>query len=143
MLASQSGQDELEALAGLNAEVASSGRARALQALQARAPQAQAMRGQDWGVKQDRASATDLMNRFNAGQRQQTGMYNAGLAQQQYDNNMLRLSGQSAAVNGQAAGYEREGNNARQTGAGLANSALSYGQAYDWAQDPSKKKKDE
>lgn len=138
VLASQSGQDELEALAGLNAEVASSGRQRALQALLGRGNLAGQRRQQDWGVKTDKANATDLMNRFNASQRQASEMYNVGLPQQQFDNNMGRLAAQGAAMNGQAAGIDRQAAGVRQTGAGVANSAVSYGQGWDWAQDPSK-----
>lgn len=140
VLASQSGQDELEALAGLNAEVAASGRQRALQALMSRGQMAGQMRGQDWQQLSERANATDLMNRFNASQRQGVETFNRGLPQQQFDNNMGRLAAQSAAINGQAAGLERQAAGTRQMGAGLANSALSYGQAWDWGQ---KKKKEE
>lgn len=141
VLAAQSGQGELEALAGLNADVASSGRQRALQALLARGQQAGQMRGQDWQQSSERASATDLMNRFNASQRQATGMYNAGLPQQQFENNMNRLAGQTGAANNQAAGYDRAAAGTRQTGAGLANSALSYGQSWDWDPNNPKNKK--
>ncbi len=136
VLASQGGQDELEALAGLNADVASQGRQRALQALQARGQMAGQRRGQDWGVQTDRASAADLMNRFNASQRQTAEMYNVGLPQQQYDNNMQRLAAQNAARSGQAAGIDRQAAGTRQTAAGIGNAAVSYGQAWDWAQDP-------
>jgi len=135
VLAMQSGQGELEALAGLNADVASQGRQRALQALTARGQMAGQMRGQDWGQVSDRASAMDLMNRFNASQRQQAEMYNVGLSQQQFDNNMSRLAARGAAQNNQALGYERSAAGTRQTGAGLANSTLSYGQAWDDEED--------
>ncbi len=140
-LAAQSGQGELEALAGLNANIASSARERALQALTARGQQAGQMRAQDWAQTSGRASATDLMNRFNASQRQQTGMYNTGLPQQGFDNNMARLAAQGAAVNGQAAGIDRSAAATRQTGAGLANGALSYGQSWDDSPDNPKNKK--
>lgn len=136
VLAAQSGQSELDALAGLNAEVASSARNRAMQALSARAGNAAQMRGGDM----EKASATDLMNRFNASQRQGAEMYNVGLPQQQFDNDMLRRQAQAAAINGQASGYERAADGTRAMGAGAANSAMSYGQAYDWSQDPDNKK---
>lgn len=132
VLASQSGQDELEALAGLNAEVAASGRQRALQALQARGQMAGQMRGQDWQQLSERANATDLMNRFNASQR-------AGFQQNQIDNRMGLADRQAAAISGEAAGLAGQAAGTRQMGAGLANSALSYGQAWDWGQ----KKKEE
>ncbi len=140
VLAAQSGQGELEALAGLNANIASDARGRALQALQARGQMAGQMRGQDWSQLSDKANAADLMNRFNASQRQGAEMYNVGIPQQQYENNMGRLAAQSGAINGQANGLDRQAAATRQTGAGLANSTLSYGQAWDWAQDPNNPK---
>lgn len=143
VLASQSGQDELEALAGLNAEVAASGRQRALQALQARAGNAANMRSQDWNVKSEGATAVDLMNRFNASQEQTTNMYNLGLPQQQFNNNIVRLSAQTGANNNVATGLNNQAAGIRQEGAGVANATLSTGQAWDWAQDPKKKKKDD
>lgn len=140
VLAMQSGQGELEALAGLNADIASSGRQRALQALLGRGQMAGQMRGQDWEEASTGASATDLMNRFNASQRQAAGMYNAQLPQTQFQNNMDRLGAQGAAINGQASGIERQAAGTRQTGAGVANSALSYGQSWDWDNDPNNPK---
>jgi len=135
-LASQSGQDELEALAGLNAQIAASGRDRALQALTARGGLATSQRGQSWNEASGKASAMDLMNRFNASQRQAAGMYNAGLPQQNFDN-ILRLNqARDGATAGVVGGLEKQGDDARQTAAGVGNSALSYGQAWDWSQDP-------
>lgn len=139
VLASQSGQDELNALAGLNAQIASDSRGRALQALMARGQSLGQMRGQDWQSASERANAMDLMGRFNASQRQATSMYNTGLSQQQFDNNMRRLGAQAAAREGVAQGNERAGAADRQTAAGFGNSALSFGQAWDWQQ---KKEKD-
>lgn len=131
VLASQAGQDELDALASMDADLASSGRGRAMQALGMRGQMASGLRGDDWRSLEARASATDLMDRFNASQRQQSELYNVTLPQQQYDNNMQRLAAQNAAREGQAAGYERSGAAARQTGAGIANSAMSFGAAWD------------
>ena len=131
VLQAQGGQDELEALASLDAEVASSGRGRALQALGMKGQLASGVRGDDWRAMSGRADATDLMNRFNASQRQQTTLRNAGLSQQQFDNNMNRLAGQGAARSGVAAGLERQGQNVRETAAGLGNAALSFGSAWD------------
>lgn len=131
VLASQSGQDELEALGGLNASIASDARSRAMQALMARSSNANTMREMDWGVKSQRASAMDLANRFNATQRQATEMYNKQLPQLQFENNLRRLSGLGAARSGVATGLDAQGAAARQTSAGLGNAALSYGQAWD------------
>ncbi len=135
VLASQSGQDELEALASLDADVASDGRGRALQALGMKSSLASGVRGDDWRSLNAGADATDLMNRFNASQR-------AGTQQQGFQNNMQRLAGQNAARSGVAAGLDQQGSNIRQTSAGLANSALSFGQGWDWG-EKDKKEDDE
>lgn len=132
VLASQSAQDELEALASLDAEVASSGRNRALQALQANGALASGVRGDDWRSMSEVASATDLQNRFNASQQQQTNMYNATLPQQEFDNEMRRLGAQGAAREGAARGIDASAAGVRQTGAGIGNAALSAGAAWDW-----------
>lgn len=139
-LASQSGQDELEALAGLNAQIAASGRERGLQALTARGGLASQQRSQDWNARSGRATAMDLMNRFNASQQQAVEMYNKGLPQQNFDNTMRLNSARDSATAGVAGGLEQQGANARQTAAGLSNAALSYGQAWDWSQDPNNPK---
>lgn len=140
-LASSAGQDELEALASLDADVASSGRDRALQALGMKANLSTGLRGDDWRALEAKLSATDLMNRFNTSNAQQAEMYNVGLPQQQFDNRMGLLTARNAARAGQAAGLDASAAAGRQTAAGVGNAALSYGQAWDWGQK--KKKGDE
>lgn len=131
VLAEQSGQSELDALAGMNAQIASDARGRGLQALGMRAQNASGVRSQDWRAKSDRATAADLMSRFNASQRQVAAQYNAQLPQTRYTNNLARLAGRNNALAGVASGHETAGAAARQTGAGLGNAALSYGSAWD------------
>lgn len=135
VLGAQSGQDELEALAGLNADIVASSRQRALQALQARGGMAGQLRGQDWNVASDRASAMDVQNRFNASQRQAAEMYNVGIPQMRFNNQMALKGARNAANEGVAQGAERMGAAGRQTAAGVGNAAVSYGQAWDWGQD--------
>jgi len=134
-MAAQSGQDELEALAGLNAQIASSGRDRALQALTARGGLATQQRGQTWNARSERAAAMDLMNRFNASQRQGVELYNKGLAQQRFENDMRVRGAKDAAMLGVAQSYDQQGANARQTAAGVGNAAISYGQGFDEDED--------
>lgn len=134
VLASQAGQDELEALASLDADVASSGRQRGLQALTAKAGLASGIRGDDWRSLSAGADATDLMNRFNASQKQAAEMYNVQLPQQRFQNEMQRKAAQNAARTGVAAGLEGQGRAARETAAGLGNATLSYGQGWDWGE---------
>lgn len=132
ILAASAQQGELEALAGLNADIASDARGRALQALMSRGGMASNLRAADWGVQRDKATAVDTMNRFNASQRQQAELYNVGLPQQDFDNRLALLRQKHGIQEGVAQGDERSGAAARQTAAGVGNSALSYGQAWDW-----------
>lgn len=141
VLGAQSGQDELEALAGLNADIVASSRQRALQALQARGGMAGQLRGQDWNVASDRASAMDVQNRFNASQRQAAEMYNVGLPQMNFNNLLAIKAARNAARDGVAAGLDRSGEAARDTAAGVGNAAVSYGQSWDWGEDEDKKGK--
>lgn len=131
ILASQAQQDEMEALAGLESEIAAAGSNRAFEALRAKGGMASGMRGDDWRALSGKAEALDLQNRFNASQRQQTELYNRGLPQQQFDNEMRRLNARAAAMQGVAGGLEQQGANIRQTGAGVGNSIISYGQGWD------------
>ena len=137
-LISQTGQDELNALGGLNASIAADSRGRALQALMGRASNASAMRGQDWREASDRASALDLTNRFNATQQQQAELINQQLPQQAFENKLGLLAGRRGATEGAASNLERSAQGTRQTGAGLGQSAISFGQA--WDEDQKEKK---
>ena len=132
VLAAQSGQSSLEALAGLDAEAASAGRSRAMQALTAKAGLAGSLRSGDY----ERSGAIDTMNRFNAAGRTAAQQHNLGIPQQNFENNLSRINGQNAALSGVASGLDAQGLAARQTAAGVGNAALSYGAAADWAQDP-------
>lgn len=137
-LISQTGQDELNALGGLNASIAADSRGRALQALMGRASNAASMRGQDWKEASDRAAALDLTNRFNASQRQQAELTNQQLPQQAFNNHLALLAGRQGATEGAAGNLERAAAGTRQQGAQLGQSAISFGQAWD---DDEKEKK--
>lgn len=114
-LASQAGQDELEALASLEADIAAQGRNRALQALQARGQLAQQV-----------GSAQDLQNRFNASQRQTADAWNISIPQQQFDNRMAMLAQRNAAREGVALGHNRAAQSARDLAAGVGNAAVTW-----------------
>lgn len=131
VLAEQGGQSELDALAGQGAQIASDARGRGLQALGMRGQNASGIRNQDWRAKSDRASAADLMSRFNASQRQVAEMYNVQVPQQQFNNNMNRLAAQSNALNGVASGWSNAGDAARQTAGGIGNAAISWSRSDD------------
>lgn len=134
----QGQQQATNALANMGRQNASDARNRALRALEAGAGLAGNIRGDDFRRSSAVAEAQDRINMFNAGQRTDANNYNLSLPQQNFDNRMLLNNARAAAANGVAAGYERAGDAARQTGAGVGNAALTYGM---WGE--SKKKKEE
>lgn len=119
----QSGQEALDRGALMNANEASDAASRRTEALRALGSLGTSARGQEMQAM----GAQDAISRFNAAQRQTAQQYNLGLNQQQFDNRMSILAGKSNALNGVANGYERGAQGARQTGAGLANAALTAG----------------
>lgn len=107
-------------------EVAAEGRRRALQALQMQGNLAGDIRGQEFNQGAQRATAQDLINRFNATNRNVAGTLTAqqrqrgrdiramGLPQQQFDNLMRLREAQAGALSGvgtaQGAREQRGGN---------------------------------
>lgn len=102
-------------------------RMRALRALEAGGELAGNVRGQDYRRLSDVAEAQDELNRFNAGQAAAAQAYNLGLPQQQFDNQMFMNNARANASNGVAAGYERGGQSARETGAGVGQGLITWG----------------
>lgn len=80
------------------------------------------VRRADFGEASARAQAEDAAARWNASAREKAGMYNAGLAQQQFNNQVTRATGSQAAGNNLAGFY---GNQAQ----GTRNAAANYGSA--------------
>jgi hypothetical protein len=126
----QAGQSAAGGLAHLTAQSQIAARQRALQALEASGALAGQVRGQDWGIASQRATAQDAINRFNASQRAASQAYNLGLPQQEFENR-LRYSN---ARNGLLTGQMAEARDAGQRYAGYAsafgNAALDLGKAY-------------
>ena len=137
-LQAQGQQSAANALGGMSRANAADARSRALRALESGAGLAGNIRDADFRRQQALAEAQDRINMFNTEQRTGADVYNRGLPQQQFDNAMLLNNSRANAANGVAAGYERSGQAARDTGAGVGNSLLTYGM---WGE--SKKKKGE
>lgn len=127
--AQQAGADR-QAMTGLQASAAA--RQRALASL----AQGGAMAGQAESQDSDRAlrlaESRNRIRQFNAGQRQQAGMFNAGLDQQRFDGR-LAVAEQMARIRlGQAIGSSRDAQRTSARWQGIGNAA---GQAIDAAQE--------
>lgn len=111
------GQAGVNRASDMGTQAASDSRARYMQAVDMLGQQAGGVRGQDYGVARSRAEAQDAINRFNAGMRNQNGIYNQGLQQQMFDNSMGLAAGRNAAYNNLGNAYDRRGDNAEKTAA--------------------------
>ncbi|MCX6951228.1 MAG: hypothetical protein NTV51_03450 [Verrucomicrobia bacterium] len=120
-------------------EQAADARARRMAALQ----QLGSMGAQGRGLELQSMGAADAINQFNARQRTDTNKYNQSLKQQEYDNEMAKLSAQGNAMNGVANSYERGAQNTRNTGAAVGNAFMSAagGAANFFARDEDPRKK--
>ncbi len=131
----QAGQQSIDRGAAANLDEASQARSRMLAAVGQMGTMAGQVRGQDI----DALKAQDAISMFNARARQDAQSYNNGLSQQNYNNKLTLLGAQGNALNGVASDLNASGQRTRQTGAGVANAAVDFGQAYE---DGTKKKKD-
>lgn len=82
----------------MGVQAASDSRARYLQALNQLGSQSSNVRGQDYGIASNRASAQDAINKFNAQMRQDTQKYNQGLSQQNFQNQAAAIGVHSNAA---------------------------------------------
>lgn len=123
----QAAQGSTNQAANMARQNAGAARMRALQALEAGGTLAGNVRGQDYRRLADVASAQDELNRFNAGQRAAAQAYNLNIPQQEFDNEMLLNNARANASNGVAAGYERGGQAARETAAGVGQGMITWG----------------
>lgn len=83
----------------MGVQAASDSRARYLAALNQLGSQSANVRGQDYGIASNRASAQDAINKFNTQMRQDTQRYNQGLSQQNFQNQMAASNLHSNAAN--------------------------------------------
>ena len=84
------------------------------------------LREQDWREKESSARARDLREERNAGARQRAAYYNAGLPQQQFNNQITKVTGQQTGVNNMANMYGNLAIDARASAAGLAGVVGAY-----------------
>jgi hypothetical protein len=85
------------------------------------------IRGQDFGEKSQRAQATDAINRFNAGTRNDVNQFNANMARNRYLDNMQLEKMKSAARFGKADRWNEKADayTRRLAGAGRASGSLA------------------
>ncbi len=138
-LMNQNAQDASNQAATAGVQEAGQARQRYMAALAGYGGLASNIRGQELNTLR----AEDDINMFNARQQSDVDRHNSQLAQQNYDNKMSKAAAQSGAESGVALGYERAAGAAQQTGAGVANAAMTTGAAaaqYDAYGNPIKKK---
>lgn len=96
---------------------------RAMDAILARGNMAGDMRNQDYGEKARAAQAQDQINQYNAGAKSKVDSYNAGLSQQNYENEMGKLGAQNAARGNMANSYYNKAQATQQMVGGAASGA--------------------
>lgn len=104
-------------------QAAADARGRYMQALN----QAGTLSGQMRGQELDAMKAQDAINEFNARQQAEADRYNAGINQQNFDNDMELREAEANARNGVAGGYDRQADRTRSTAAGVGNAASTMG----------------
>lgn len=102
--------------------------------------QAGSLSGQMRGQELQTLQAQDAINEFNARQQSDADFRNQQIPQQNFDNKMSKMAGESNAMNGVANDYDRGAQGARSTAAGIGNAAITTGAAYDQYGNPIKKK---
>ncbi len=99
------------------------------------------MAGQMRGQELSALNAQDAINEFNARQQSDADFRNQQLPQQDFDNRMTHLAGESNALNGVANDFQRGADNTRQTAAAVGNAAATGGAGYEQYGTPTKRKK--
>lgn len=89
------------------------------------------IRGQDFSEAAAKASAQDSVNRYNTDARQKAAYYNAGLPQQQFDNQMRVAAGKANAYNGQATQEAASAQRNREFIGGVVDSAAGAATEYE------------
>lgn len=129
-LQSQQGGADRNAMAGMQA--AADARRRALASLAQGGDMAAGLEADDFGQKSAKAQAADRIAQFNAANRQQANLYNAGLAQQDFQNRMSVADAKAEALYRQSDSAGRRADRKRRVaggaGQGLGYAATAYGQ---------------
>lgn len=108
-------------------ETAAMAQKRRLDAIRTASGMAGALREQDWRESEAAKRAKDLRDERNAAAREKAGYYNAGLPQQQFQNQVTKVTGQGNATNNLAGAYGGAAGDARASAAGMAGVLGAYG----------------
>lgn len=119
-LSAQQGTVNRSALQGTR--IAADARDRYLNAINALSSTAGGVRGQEYGMARDKATANDAINAANTRMRWDAAQLNQQIPQQQFENKFALTKAQSGADNDLASYYAGRANDTRQT-------ARGYGQA--------------
>lgn len=125
--------DENAAQAGANdlhrtgMETAAMAQQRRLAAIREASGLASGLREQDWREGETANRAKDLRDERNAAAREKAGYYNAGIPQQQFNNQVTKVTGQGNATNAMAQGLGAAATDARASAAGMAGVLGAYG----------------
>jgi len=126
-LQQQGAQSAVNRANEMGIQAAADARGRYMDALGQAGNLSTSMRGQE----QNALHAQDSINEFNARQQSDADRHNAGISQQNFDNEMGRNAVEANAKNGVAAGYERSADDTRQTAGGIGSAVMTAGATYD------------
>lgn len=123
LAAQQAGADRT---AAQGVQSAASARQRALQALAQGGAMAGNAEQADFARQAKIADSRNAIAQFNANQRQQAGLYNAGLGQQRFNDQLRLADAKAGALTGRAQQYQQAGQRERDMYGGLGD-AVNYG----------------
>lgn len=107
-------------------ESAARAQQRKMQALESLGHGAGALRGEDFSEASSKAQAQDAIDAWNAGSRQQADQYNKGLNQQQFNNQVTKVTGQQAGANNLAGAFGAQADLVRGQGAAMGQAAGQF-----------------
>lgn len=130
-LASQAGQDVVNATAQNRYRAQADARDRAFRALEASGSIAGRIRGEDYAKASQAAGAQDSINRFNATAERDAMNQNNANKRAAFADRMTLLAGRGAALGGVTSGIDASGNRISAAAGGIAKGANDLGSAYD------------
>lgn len=127
----QANQDAAERHSGFGFNAAAEGQRRALDAYGQQAGLAGRMQGDEYNRKAQFAAAQDRINQFNAANKQQSQMYNLGLNQDRFNNQMRMADARQKALMNQAQSLRGSAQDTQQAatgvGQGLGQASAAFG----------------
>lgn len=124
-MSAQSGQDAINATARNRMQATADMRNRAFQALAAGGQMAGNIRGADYAQASDKASSQDVINRFNANQRDQAMNANENNAMRRYESQMKLKNARNHARSGLIDDYYGSGQRTENTAGGIGDAVTS------------------